>query len=438
MPPSASPSALLEKYWTRFAFSLEATYLLSPPSPGLLQTWLGGYATPLPDLSGAASRALETFIEDCDLEEHIVGIINAKGPLAVREPGHSAMDEAGMRYLHHLLEASLPPPAPVESQSKSDGRSGLGFGIRRKKERDESRKTSWASFGIGNAVSWVPGIGSRPVTPMPADEGKVSKPQPSASVGGKVAEKVTSASSSTTATATRWPSLGLTGLSEAMGNMGSALGLGTKSTDGSRADTPARVENGTAAREDVTEPQREPSEAKPEDPSSEMPGGADVSSTPDTHESPQVHVSPPTERERETTPEPSGEAEGHHPDTSASHGHDVLQTSVVLPDLEAAVQTEPEVVIGWESRLVNVVDGETTTKRNLQWVIVRVVSTEPYRACRGLLTPELTTEARQHSPLHPAPCRTRRYHGFLAISPIYALSILQALSAPRPGATVEF
>lgn len=439
MPPSPSLSSLLEKYWTRFAFSLEAAYLLSPPSAGLLQTWLGGYAPSSPELSGAASRALETFVEDCDLEEYIVGIINAPGPLAVRGPG--AMDEAGMRYLHHLLEASLPPPVPVEPQGKSDGRSGLGFGIRRKKERDESRKTSWASFGIGNAVSWVPGIGSRPVTPMPGDEGKAPKPQPGVSVGGKVAERVSSASSSTTTTATttatRWPSLGLTGLSEAMGNMGTALGLGTKPADGSRADTPTRGEAGTAAHEGVTEEQREPADAKIEDSSSsEPPGGADVSSTLATHESPQVHVSPPAEQEREPSPEPSGEAEEHHQDPSASHSHDVLQTSVVLPDLEAAVQTEPEVEIGWESRLVHVVDGEATTRRSLQWVIVRIVFPHKRDLSRFLI-PVLTFKARQHSPLHPAPCRTCRSHRSLGISPIHALSILQAVSAPRPGATTE-
>lgn len=119
---------MLDKFWTRFAFSFESLFL----QPNL-STWLGGFPPSRDD------EAMESYRERF---QGTAGIIDPHGPLYT-----APTDPALVRYLVTVLYASLPPPPELPAV------------------RAEPRKTSWAK----STVSWVPGI-SRSSTPTTAPD----------------------------------------------------------------------------------------------------------------------------------------------------------------------------------------------------------------------------------------------------------------------------
>jgi hypothetical protein len=122
VPPSPSLSTLLDKFWTRFAFSFEAQHITPYPCPDSLSVWLGGYPAPGDDISRAVDGAVDAV--DLDIEGAEIGVVGRDGPLSTRRE-----DSALMRYLVNRVQASLPPPITTLDVPKADARQTLGFGL---------------------------------------------------------------------------------------------------------------------------------------------------------------------------------------------------------------------------------------------------------------------------------------------------------------------
>jgi hypothetical protein len=181
---SSTTSASLERFWTRFAFQFESTYLSPAYAGTLLPTWLGGYPSPPHERVRKATEAIDNFLEHEPREGTMAGVITRDGPIHTSTP----IPDSLIRYLINALP--LPPPVVTISTPISADRSslGLGFGLGLRKKpkppastaRDEERQSSW--------TSWVPSM-----------SGSATKEE-------TVKEQGTS----------RWPSFGL-----------SSLGMGT-------------------------------------------------------------------------------------------------------------------------------------------------------------------------------------------------------------------
>jgi len=187
----STTSANLERFWTRFAFQFESTYLSPADAGSLLPTWLGGYPTPPHERVKQATEAIDTLLEHGMKEGTIAGLITRDGPLHTSQPIPDPM----IRYLINALP--LPPPVVTISTPISADRSslGLGFGLGLRKKpkspasnaQEEPRQSSW--------TSWVPTMSG------------------SATKEDTVKEESTS----------RWPSFGLSSL-----GMGTMFGSDTK------------------------------------------------------------------------------------------------------------------------------------------------------------------------------------------------------------------
>jgi hypothetical protein len=181
----------LERFWTRFAFQFESTYLSPADAGSLLPTWLGGYPTPPHERGKQATEAIDTLLEHGSKEGTVAGLINQDGPIHNSQPIPDPM----IRYLINALP--LPPPVVTISTPISTDRSslGLGFGLGLRKKpkppastaQEEDRQSSW--------TSWVPTMsGSATKEDSVKDEGT-----------------------------SRWPSFGLNSL-----GMGTMFGSDTK------------------------------------------------------------------------------------------------------------------------------------------------------------------------------------------------------------------
>jgi hypothetical protein len=149
-PGASSTSSSLERFWTRFAFQFESTYL-SPLDPGdVLKSWIGGFPT-APSTTSSISRAIDDILSTTD-NVTSTGLITRNGPIHLSSPIPPPL----VRYLTNALPN--PPPTvrtatPVVADRSSLGL-GFGLGLRRKPaggKADEERQSSW--------TSWVPGIG---------------------------------------------------------------------------------------------------------------------------------------------------------------------------------------------------------------------------------------------------------------------------------------
>lgn len=208
LPPTPALSALLERYWTRFAMSYETAYITPGPASPLL-TWLGGWPP-----AGKGLKDVRPALKDVvDESGGCAGLVTTTGPLAAA--GDFPDDtEALTRFLVNTLVARQPPPAPVPDLKHDRHNLGFGFGRRKREplQTHEPRKSSWSI-----PFPWVgmSAPASRSATP-------VQPPTPTPTVGAK-------AEGSPIEGKTRWPSLGLGGIGDAMGNMGAALGLSASS-----------------------------------------------------------------------------------------------------------------------------------------------------------------------------------------------------------------
>lgn len=310
------------------------------PSPTLLSDWLGGYPAPSGDVLQGVSRAVGVFREDSEVDaDYVIGVIGGDGPIHI----DFEVDQAMVRFLVNLVLVSLPPaPAIPDPTMRSDARQTLGFGLGRRKD-DPGRRSSWSNLG------WVPGLSagtSRNSTPVPA------------SVAGEGSKEKT-----------RWPSLGLgglgSGLREAMGSVGTALGLGSSP----RTDQAVEPGNQAPTARNVLTPLP---------PLSNRAGsGLRGSGLKDQVES-ALEVSEPRGEARDPAQQPSASdntGNTTHADLASDH---VQQSSVALPDLRAAVQADSQADLTWDGRSVWVSSrpsGKDYLKRRLSWIIVRYSST---------------------------------------------------------------
>ena len=268
---------------------------------------------------------MEVYREDGELDaECLVGVIGKDGPLYISP--EAGVDPTMVRFLVNLVQASIPLPSilPDPVSERNDVRQTLGFGLVRRKKDDLLRRSSWTN------LNWVPGI-PRGFSPAP------NRTVP-AEIGGASAKEMPP----------RWPSLGLGGLGEAMGNMGTVLGLGSSPRSEKGAHMPKSVEQSKAFRTS-SEVQVQPADS-------------DERSFDRNHD----------QQQREDV------AEADSPGDTAENGepiiHHVEQSFVALPDLRAAVQVDSEFDLIWDGRGVWIrtsTDATEYGKRRLSWTIVR-------------------------------------------------------------------
>ncbi|WVR06802.1 hypothetical protein IAU60_003838 [Kwoniella sp. DSM 27419] len=197
LPPSSASSSLLDKYFTRFAFQYESDHFATLP---LLSTWVGGFPP---------------FSNDTNLMSPVRAEIDAEGSIFAVAP-HGPLyaevrsDQALVRFLVKLIQASLPPTASRTDDAPSipaDGRQSLGFGLSKLtigRRSNTLRASSWTTLG-----GWVPEM-RRTSTPTADTPDRRATPVESAKETVKEKGK--------------W-SFGLGGFAGAMGNVSTALGL---------------------------------------------------------------------------------------------------------------------------------------------------------------------------------------------------------------------
>ncbi|WVQ67333.1 uncharacterized protein L199_005529 [Kwoniella botswanensis] len=281
--PSAPLSTILDKFFTRFAFQFESAYLSSPS----LSTWVEVY----PPMSIAADL-IEEYRSSVEGSLIVVG---PKGPLYKDEV---VDDPALIRYLHNLVQSTLPPPVisqPIPTSGDRHTMSfGLNLGLGLGRKTQNSRKSSWTTLG-----GWVPDI-RRSSTPSSTP----SFPKPDSAI--KSEDGVDEARKG------KW-GFGLGGIGDAMGNVGNVFGL-------ARSSTPTSVQVGSQDKQ-----------------------GPTTTSTSHDRQEPLTYDN--------------------------NRTHHVEPASVVVEELEAAV--EPDEEIEWEGKNVwirSVQDG-VYEKRRACWVI---------------------------------------------------------------------
>ncbi|WWD17044.1 hypothetical protein CI109_101481 [Kwoniella shandongensis] len=320
-PPSLATSSLFDKYFTRFAFSFESTYLTSPPP---LSTWIGGYPSSSSSSSSFSIANLVTpFREGVD-DKNDIYIIGKDGPLFT--PGSA--DQTLIRFLFNLVQASLPPLSLStldHGSVKSDPRQSLGFGLGglglgRGRRKDESRKTSWATLG-----GWVPDIRR---SSTPAEQVRTPIEGETTGRDGKG----------------KW-GFGLGGLGDAVGSVGTVFGLGGSP---GRARTSLDIKEGDVAS----------STAKVDNTSPPYP----IASEPEEVSIHEVSPSPVSASTTRAGTETDSNAVSH------ADPHHVEQSAISLPELESAV--EPAVDLEWDDRGVYLASEDGSfQKRRLCWIL---------------------------------------------------------------------
>ncbi|KAK6909763.1 hypothetical protein I203_103785 [Kwoniella mangroviensis CBS 8507] len=238
--PSASLSTVLDKYFTRFAFQFESTYLSSPS----LTNWLEGY----PPISLSADL-LEGYRSDL---EGLLIIVGPKGPLYKDE---AEDNPALIRYLHNLVQLTLPPPTISQPVPTNGDRHTMSFGLNLGlgglgRKTQNSRKSSWTTLG-----GWVPEIkrGSNSTSTSPSPTPDIATRQKE---GVDVVPKG------------KW-GFGLGGIGDAMGNMGNVFGLARPSTptsvqvDSQDKEAPLTASASRDGQERLTEDSNHPHHVEP-------------------------------------------------------------------------------------------------------------------------------------------------------------------------------
>ncbi|KAK8864661.1 hypothetical protein IAR55_001911 [Kwoniella newhampshirensis] len=326
-PPSSTTSSLLDKYFTRFAFSFESTYLTSPPS---LSTWICGYpssSSSSPSIDDVVAPFRQVVNQDCDIY-----IIGKDGPLY-----GSTSDQALIRYLLNLVQASLPQLSIATDPSlpRTDTRSSLGFGLLgRGRKKDDLRKASWTTLSLAN---WVPDI-RRTSSPLP-DQGKVSDQT-----------AVPPSENTMNDSKGKW-GFGLGGLGDVVGSVGTAFGRGggapRESVHISKEHSGPKSASSNATEEDVkVSVERDTS-------------GPGVETT-------RLPASPMPVKPQETVS--SVEPNMNASSKEQTDPHHVEQSDVSLPELESAV--EPSVDLEWDDRSMWLLsDDDTFQNRTICWII---------------------------------------------------------------------
>nr|XP_018263052.1 uncharacterized protein I303_04542 [Kwoniella dejecticola CBS 10117]OBR85210.1 hypothetical protein I303_04542 [Kwoniella dejecticola CBS 10117] len=312
--PSKSTSNTLDKYFTRFAFQFESTHLSSPS----ISDWIGSYPS--------CSRPKSIFSEyEFSIEGSLL-LVSPEGPL---HHDDQLDDPSLLRFLHNLVKATIPPPAIPPILVKEDRQSlgfGLNLGLGRKSQA--ARKGSWTTLG-----GWVPKL-RRPSTP--------SRPS-TPTVAAKAEEGVKRPEDESKA---KW-GLGLGGIGDAVGNVGTVFGLG-KSTSATIAK------------------------------------GTDVETVPSTATKSDVSA----HDQAKSLEQPSGESTPHH----------VEQSKIAVAELEAAVK--PDEDLEWESRNLWIRadgGGDVYEKRRVSWItrdniLIAIISPQDAFAPYNLPSSKATLE----------------------------------------------
>lgn len=356
-------------------------------------------------------KSLAKYAHRADvLEGSTVGIVRAEGPLSSIGYELAPAEAAALgRYLTSVVGKTLPPPVVATADPKAESRQSLGFSFGRKKHTrtetppdpkpaspvaPEPRKTSW-----GVNLAWV-GLGSgapsasttRPATPTQP----VPVPIPAAA---RVAteEAVSASVSSSSSQKSRWPSLGLGGLGEAVGSMGAALGIGgktageatpprdsaeTKNGEGKDGQGVAAVDSERVPADDrdgkevevgkeaQVEPPIEPPQeatAQPDDPPAIAEPEAPATPAPpvDTTPSPPPAPTQPPQP-TPTTDDPPDQDGASDTASAVASASQVSQTAVELSSLQDAVANHQIIEVPWTPKTVWL--GQA--RRRLVWTVV--------------------------------------------------------------------
>lgn len=389
-------TSILDKFWTRFAFVYENDIISAPTN---LDVSIPAHLVPAPETSLAACRVLEMFMEDIEVptgsqlesesgspstsdpagvESLQCGVITRTGPLYSTD-----CDPALSRYLTSLAIASAPPPVV-----HLDARSTLGHGSRRDTANFRDRKTSWGmSMGLG--MGWVPtlpGMTPRSVTPVGRDDARSIR---SVASGSEVGEPgvVEARDASGKEGKGKWGfGLSSLGLGEAMGSVGTVFGLGASAHPGGTVkSTSSGVHSNRPSLSSLADGR----------PVGKEPTSADA----DSGEGATVAVSAIDDAE---TPHAAAAAEPiisdaivttttvHRPELGdrlesslateidtlhlrppVPLGSGVADADVDVEELQAAVEPETAIDLGWASRTVYISDESgALQKKRLTWVIV--------------------------------------------------------------------
>ncbi|WOO80620.1 uncharacterized protein LOC62_03G004146 [Vanrija pseudolonga] len=404
LPPTSAFSSLLEKFWTRFAFSFESEFI-HPGSASPLQAWLGGFPPTNDELAKPLLKSLAKYAHRATIPEgSTVGIVRAEGPLTSigYEPAPAEAAALG-RYLTSVVGKTLPPPAVVTADTKTESRQSLGFSFGRKKHTrtetppdvkpaspvaPEPRKTSW-----GVNLAWV-GLGSGAPSASTTRAATPTQPVPvPIPAAGRIAteESVSASVSSSSSQKSRWPSLGLGGLGEAVGSMGAALGIGGKTAGEATPprDSGEAKDDGEGARaadgeggaggdgkeaEGVKEAEggKEAEAEPPIEPAQEVTVQADTPTETAEPEAPAIQA-PPIDTAPSPLPAPTQPPEptpttDDPPDQDASaaaSASQVSQTAVELSSLQDAVANHQIIEVPWTPKTVWL--GQA--RRRLVWTV---------------------------------------------------------------------
>lgn len=354
---------MIDKYFTRFAFNFESACLSSPS----LSQWIAGFPPPS---NNTIDQLLQYFKGSNGITSDVY-VVGKDGPLAIAS--ESTPGPALLRYLVHLVQASLPPPIPPintattikHERSRPLGLSLLGLGTMKKK-KDETRKASWVTLG-----GWAPDLRQVGVPSLGSAKREESTTSEQGNIGG--AKKPTSGNGSNVEKKDSW-GLGWSAIGDAVGSVGTVFGLGTaqlvktpsatsRATHGanetvvsSRPEDDLGLQSSTDEGDDGVESKKMLSEIG----TPEIQDSSDIIDSNDSEDQP-VAV-PPTISLSSPTPD-------SHATSQVAIDENVRPSNVSIPELKDAA--EPDVEIDWDNRAAWIVCADGILERRiLCWIIV--------------------------------------------------------------------
>lgn len=358
---------MIDKYFTRFAFNFESACLSSPS----LSQWIGGFSPP----SNNTIDQLLQYFKGSNGFTSDVYVVGKDGPLAIGS--ESTPDPALLRYLVHLVQASLPQPVPPinvtsatrQERSRPLGLSLLGLGTM-KKRKDETRKASWVSLG-----GWAPDL--RLVGVSNPGSAKQETSASSERVNIEDDKKPSSGSGSTAEKKDSW-AFGWGAIGDAVESVGTVFGLGGTQPVKSPAATSGAIHGAneevvSSTLEDNFVPQHpsDPSIHK-EDDGVEAKRVLSVVDIPEI-QSPSDTIDSNNSKGQVATAAPNiclcSPTPDEHATSQISADENVQPSNVSIPELEDAA--EPDVEIDWDNRAAWIVcaDG-VLERRKICWIIV--------------------------------------------------------------------
>ncbi|KIR59309.1 hypothetical protein I314_04824 [Cryptococcus bacillisporus CA1873] len=365
-PLTSAGSSLIDKYFTRFAFNFESACLSFPS----LSQWIGGFPPP----SNNTIDQLLQFFKGSNGTNSDIYVVGKDGPLAIGS--ESTPDPALLRYLVHLVQASLPQPVPPinvtaatkQERSRPLGLSLLGLGTMKKK-KDEARKASWATLG-----GWAPDL--RLIGVSNPGSAKQETSTTSERVNIEDDKKPSNGSGSTAEKKDSW-AFGWGAIGDAVESVGTVFGLGGAQPVKAPAATSGAIHGASEAvvsstLEDNVVP-RHPSDAsihKKDD-------GVEAKRILSEVGIPEIQSSSHTidsnnSKDQVATAAPniclSSSNLDEHATSQVTTNENVQPSNVSIPELEDAA--EPDVEIDWDNRAAWIVcaDG-VLERRKICWII---------------------------------------------------------------------